>query len=105
MALLAELQARSIPLVSSGAVISHVYRDGARQASLSKLFRAISVSPLDLSLGKQIGQLLANAGTSDVVDAHVALLAQDGDRVLTSDPNDIRDLLKARKVRAQVIEV
>jgi hypothetical protein len=31
--------------------------------------------------------------TTDVVDAHVAVLAQPADRVLTSDPEDLARLL------------
>jgi hypothetical protein len=38
-----------------------------------------------------------------VIDAHVALGAEAGDRVLTSDPDDIRRLLQARGVDASVV--
>jgi hypothetical protein len=40
-----------------------------------------------------------------VVDAHVASLARAGDRVLSSDPGDLRDLLEALSVKADVIRV
>jgi hypothetical protein len=40
-----------------------------------------------------VGALLARSGTSDIVDAHVVICAQDsGFAVLTSDPSDIRRL-------------
>jgi len=48
------------------------------------------------------GELLARAGSADVVDAHVALLVALADIVLTSDPGDIRALLQARGVPARV---
>jgi hypothetical protein len=43
------------------------------------------------------------AKTDDVIDAHLALGVEDGDRVLTSDPDDIKWLLEARRVDATVI--
>ena len=43
--------------------------------------------------------------TLDVVDAHVARLASNGDHVLTSDPGDIARLLAVRKVKAVVTRV
>jgi len=52
--------------------------------------------------GKRIGELLALAGSADVVDAHVALMTAPADLVLTSDPGDSRKLLQARKVPARV---
>lgn len=57
---------------------------------------------LDRDDGKRIGELLARAGSDDVVDAHVALLVAPADIVLTSDPGDIRSLLRARGVPAHV---
>jgi hypothetical protein len=38
----------------------------------------------------------------DVVDGHVALLARPGDRVVTSDPDDLGRLLKTRGIRADI---
>ncbi|HEY1345642.1 MAG TPA: hypothetical protein VGF54_11685 [Streptosporangiaceae bacterium] len=52
--------------------------------------------------GKRIGELLAQAGSADAIDAHVALLVAPADIVLTSDPGDIRALLQARGVPAHV---
>jgi len=44
-------------------------------------------------LAYRLGLLLAKSGTSDVVDAHVALLARRLQAiVLTSDPDDLRAL-------------
>lgn len=49
-----------------------------------------------------VGSLCEAAETADAVDAHLALLVMTGDVVATSDVDDIRRLLAARKVRAQV---
>jgi hypothetical protein len=38
-----------------------------------------------------------------VVDAHLALLAHDHDSVVTSDPDDLRALLRATKCAARTI--
>jgi hypothetical protein len=43
----------------------------------------------------RVGQLCDEASTTDVVDAHVALIAHDGDVVITSDAKDLRVLLRA----------
>jgi hypothetical protein len=52
---------------------------------------------------KRTGELLGLTKTEDIVDAHLALAIEDGDRVLTSDPDDLAHLLEARGVDAQVV--
>lgn len=54
---------------------------------------AVRIDPLAEDVSYRLGLLLAKSGTSDVVDAHVALLAR-GLRatVLTSDPDDLTAL-------------
>jgi hypothetical protein len=40
-----------------------------------------------------VGRLLAASGTSDITDAHVVICARrSGQRVVTSDPGDLRAL-------------
>lgn len=53
----------------------------------------MDVRPLDDELGRRVGVLLARARTKDVIDAAVALLARDGDRIVTSDPDDLERLV------------
>lgn len=65
----------------------------------------IDTRAVDVDEAKHAGELLSAAGSSDVVDALVALLAVPGDRVLTSDPEDLRALLQARGVVATVVRV
>lgn len=42
---------------------------------------------------------------ADVIDAALALLAQDGDEILTSDPDDLGTLLAASGTRAAIVTV
>ena len=58
---------------------------------------------LDRGNGRQAGELLAASGTSDAIDATVALLARSGDLLYTSDPGDLRKLCGATGIRAVVI--
>jgi hypothetical protein len=60
---------------------------------------------LDLSAAHAVGVSLGRSATADVVDGHLASLAQDGDRVVTSDPDDITALLQARPVDARVVAI
>ncbi len=49
-----------------------------------------------------VGCLLARTDTSDVVDGHVARIAADGDRLLTSDASDLESLLAAAGTTAAI---
>lgn len=80
------------PLRTSEAVVAQVWRGGPRQARLARFLRAVEIHPLDD--GRAVGALLADAGTSDVVDAHVALLAQRlGEEIITGDVDDLARLV------------
>ena len=61
--------------------------------------------PLEAHHARLVGELLGATGTKDVVDAHIAVLAESADRVLTSDPKDMDRLLEARGVRALTVRV
>lgn len=80
-----------LPVTHAG-VLGQVWRGGPRQARLSQALSGIDIRPLDEQLGRKSGQLLGAAGLSDVIDAAVVLLAQDGDEVITSDPHDLGQL-------------
>jgi hypothetical protein len=96
------LQQQRTPLRASAAVVAEVWRDDRRQVDLARVLSGVGIEPLSSDDGKQIGELLARAGSADVIDAHVALLTSRQDVVLTSDPNDIRVLLRARGIPARV---
>lgn len=83
-----------LPLTHAG-VLGQVWRGGPRQARLSQALAGIDVRALDEALGRAVGQLLGAAGLSDVVDAAVVLLAQDGDEIVTVDHDDLERLAAA----------
>lgn len=80
------------PLVTSAGVVAQVWRGGAhRPAELAFLLRRTDVVDLTASQARIVGTLLGVTGTSDPVDAHVALIARTRRwPVLTSDPDDLR---------------
>ena len=88
-------QQHGLDLRSNAMALAQVWRDGARQATLSKMLRnpGLVEAPLRHDDAKRIGELLRDSGTSDVVDAHVAVLAAHlRAPVITSDPADISRL-------------
>lgn len=95
LALVAELvQGRRVGHAPAG-VVAQVWRGSPRQQALMRLLRtgAIRVESMSEEIALHIGLLLAAAGTSDVIDAHVALLARRvGAVVVTADADDLRRL-------------
>ncbi len=95
VALMDELiKARIAAHVPAG-VVAQVWRGSAQQHVLLRLLRAraVHVHALSEALAYRIGALLAASRSSDVVDAHVAILARSlGAVLLTSDPDDLRRL-------------
>ncbi|HEX6764847.1 MAG TPA: hypothetical protein VF103_05200, partial [Polyangiaceae bacterium] len=80
------------------------WRDGRKQALLASILAGVDVRALAPGDDRRTGELLALAKTDDVIDAHVVLGVEEGDRILTSDPDDIRHLLETRAVEATVIK-
>ncbi len=97
-AMLARARAEHIPVRTSAAVVAQVWRNGRDQANLVRVLNGIEAVAMDPPTGRRIGELLAASRTSDVVDGHLCLTVNPGDVVVTSDPIDIRRLLRARKV-------
>ena len=105
MARLRVAQQHYLDLRTSAIVIGQVWRSPeGRQASLARLLRAVDVRSVDEQDGRRAGVLLARAGTSDPIDATVVLVADSGDRILTTDQADIGRLLAASGTRAAPIE-
>jgi hypothetical protein len=96
------LQQQGTPIRVSSAVVGQVWRDGRKQANLARVLAGVGIEALGKDDGRRTGELLAVAAATDVVDAHVALMAAHADLILTSDPGDIRRLLQARGVSARV---
>ena len=64
-----------------------------RQAQLRRFLQGCEVAGFAPDQAHAVGALLAKSGTSDVVDAHLAVTAaRTASRVLTSDPDDLRNL-------------
>jgi hypothetical protein len=84
------------PAVTHGGVVGQAWRGGSgRQVPLARIIDFTVVHGLDVLLGKQAGVLLAHVRGHDVIDAAVVVLATDGDRILTSDPEDLLVLVQA----------
>lgn len=81
-------------LRTTEAVVAQVWRD-QRRANLSWALSAVHVSP-DFGDGRRIGELLAQTGTSDVIDAHLAVLSRrTNEPILTADIADLSRLAEA----------
>ena len=104
-AMLRVLQRDEVPVLTSAGAVAQVWRDGRRQANLARVLLGVDVLPLDDVRAKKVGELLRENRTDDIVDAHVALLVQPDDHVLTSDEPDIKALLRTRRVKATIIRV
>lgn len=81
---------------STAPVVAQVSR-GPRQVSLRRLLRGCQIQPLEAAVAHRVGALLRTAGTDDVVDAHVALVASGSGtaEIWTSDPEDLSRLAEA----------
>lgn len=98
----AAFTAGELPVTHAG-VLAQVWRGGARPARLAQALAGIDVQPLDESLGKATGELLGATGFSDVVDAAVVLLSNDGDEIVTSDPGDLALLARSTGRHIEVV--
>jgi predicted nucleic acid-binding protein len=80
------------PLVTSAGVVAQVWRGGANhQVPVAFLLRRTEVIDLTDAQARLVGKVLGTTGTSDPVDAHIALIAgMRGWPLLTSDPKDLR---------------
>jgi predicted nucleic acid-binding protein len=81
-------------------VVSQAWRDARRQVRLGKFLAGCNVVPVGLETAKAAGILCGKAGTSDIVDATVAVMAATlGAIVWTSDPDDLHALVAAQDVK------
>jgi len=82
---------RNADLHTTHPVLAQVWRQPSRQANLARALRHFDIHPLDESIA--VGRRLASSDTSDVVDAHLAVVAESlGTFILTSDPDDMSKL-------------
>lgn len=86
-------QRHGVELRSSAIVVAQVWRDPrGRQVQLARLLRGVDVRPVDDEAGRATGVLIGKASTQDPIDATLVLVAHSGDRIVTSDPQDIQHL-------------
>ncbi|CAN5744001.1 hypothetical protein BH23ACT10_BH23ACT10_24710 [soil metagenome] len=104
-AMLRVAQQERLAVRSSAGVVAQVWRDGSRQTNLSRVLSGVDVAALDLPIAKRVGRLLGRVDSSDVIDGHVAQLIEPGDQLLTSDPQDMRELLGDRARSVSVVTV
>ncbi len=94
LALLDRISRRQGRVLIPAGVVAQAWR-GPKQARLARLLRApeVEVIALDEPSARTVGVLLGKTGTSDTVDAHVVVVARrSGTPVITSDPDDLRQL-------------
>lgn len=100
----------SVQVSVPAGVVAQAWRDGSRQALLSRALTHCDEVPLEGSLARATGLLCGRAGTADIVDASVALVAaarsQTGPAaVVTSDPTDLRHLLQALNASVRLVAI
>ena len=99
------LTTEQVPL-SHGGIVGETWRGGGpRQARLAKALDSVEIRPLDRTLGRAAGELLAVTRQRDVIDAALVLLAHDGDQIVTSDPDDLAPLALAARRYVDLVRV
>ena len=91
-ALLRRASETGLPLSVPAGVVAQAWRGGPRQARVARLLAdpSVHVAPLDDMTARAVGLLCGRSGHRDIVDVHVALLAQEqGHTVVTADPEDL----------------
>ena len=92
-------------------VIGQAWRSPDRQVLLARTLKRCNEVPLDGATARTAGQLCGQTGSSDVIDATVAIVAsetghQEGDvMLLTSDSPDIRILLDEVRTAVRIVDV
>jgi hypothetical protein len=96
---------RSTDVLVPSTCVAQVWRGTARQARLGRALRHCVVADFD-PLAREVGELCGRTRTSDICDAHVALVAaRDGDVLYTSDPADLGRLLRALGGKRAVVVI
>ncbi len=91
--------------VTTAPVVAQVSRTG-RQAQLRRLLRGCDVAVFSAVHAHEVGALLGVTGSTDVVDAHVIVVAaRSGATVLTSDAGHLGPLAAASRSPVRVVAV
>lgn len=91
--------------VTTAPVVAQVSRSG-RQALLRRFLQGCIIAPFTAAQAHAVGELMAVAGSRDVVDAHLAWVAGGLDAtILTSDERDLAALAVHLPSRVQVVRL
>ena len=94
---------KSTDVLVPTAALAQVWRGTGRQANLSRALAHCVLASFD-AVARAVGELCGRTRTTDVCDAHVAIVAATlGDVLYTSDPGDLRRLIAAHGPRRPVI--
>jgi hypothetical protein len=92
--------------LTHGGVSGQTWRgETGRQVHLARLLPALDIASIDETLGRSAGILLRRSRMNDVIDAALVLLAEDGDLLLTSDPDDLEPLAAAARLHVDIVPV
>lgn len=94
--LIAGANAEGANILVPATVIAEIWRTPPRPRSRAVVESVDEVVALDVELARQVGALIGNAGSTQIVDGSVALIAIQAKPsiVVTADPADIARLLK-----------
>jgi predicted nucleic acid-binding protein len=95
LVLLARAKETGARVTVPATALAQAIRQPQQQARLARLVRqpTTDVVVLDRVDATSVGRLLAASATADIVDAHVVICARRaGQKVVTSDPDDLRRL-------------
>ncbi len=93
--LLARVSETRARVTIPASALAQAIRQPERQVRLARLIRQPTTNVVDLDRvdATNVGRLLAASETADIVDAHVVVCARRAhQRVVTSDPDDLRRL-------------
>ena len=95
-----------IPVVVPVGALAQAWRGGPRQARLARAVADLEPASFD-DVALAAGELCGKAGTADVVDASVALVATRSGvtHLYTSDSEDLRRLLRAAGRKDRKLEI
>ena len=94
---------RSDDVIVPSTVLAQVWRGTRSQARLAQALDFCDIASFD-AVARAVGELCGRARTSDICDAHVAIVAASRETTLyTSDPDDLGKLLGALGKRRAVI--
>lgn len=95
---------RESTLTVPAGVVAQAWR--GNRPKMARIINACQVEPLEEQRAKAVGLLLADAGSSDVIDATVVLGAiARGDAIVSSDGSDMRNLAAAAGYELTVLDV